>query len=308
MYINERGSNMRKILITGSRGQLGRAVNACLTNCSDIKYELYNTGTNEAIDENLGKIHYLDITNNESVEKMILLNRPDVVINCAAHTAVDLCEKDRENAYRINVDGPKNIAVSCEKIGAKMVHISTDYIFDGKSLVPYTEEMIPNPINYYGKTKFESEQIVMKHSSKSYIIRTGWMFGEGNNFVKTMLRLSEENDYIKVVYDQNGTPTSAKEVARLILYLINTEQYGIYHGTCEGSTNWYDYAVDIFKLANKNVNVIPIKSEDYISAAKRPAKSVLENRRLKEQTTFIFANWYDELKEYMNSLKISENK
>lgn len=303
MYLNERGSNMRKILITGSRGQLGRAVNSCLTSCKDAKYELYNTGTREAVDEKLGNIHYLDITNNESVEKMILLYRPDVVINCAAHTAVDLCETDRENAYKINVDGPKNIAVSCEKIGAKMVHISTDYVFDGKSSLPYTEEMIPNPINYYGKTKYDSEQVVMKYSPKSYIIRTGWMYGEGKNFIKTIISLSENNKEISVVNDQFGTPTSAREVARLICYLIGTEQYGIYHGTCEGSTSWYDYAVEILKLANRNVNVKPIKSSKYNSAAKRPAYSVLENKRLKEQTAFNFANWYDELVDYINLLQ-----
>lgn len=292
---------MKKILVTGSKGQLGRALNRCLINFSEIKYGLYNTDIKETVDEYLGKIHYLDITNNESVEQLILLNQPDVVINCAAHTAVDLCETDRESAHKINVEGPRNIAVACERIGAKMVHISTDYVFDGKSATPYTEEMIGNPLSYYGKTKYESEYVVMQHSSKSYIIRTGWMYGDGNNFVKTMLRLSEGNKEINVVCDQYGTPTSAKEVARLIRYLIETDKYGIYHGTCEGSTNWYEYATEIFKLSNKTVIVNPIKTSEYKSAAKRPLYSVLENKRLKEETNFTFAYWHDELKEYIGS-------
>lgn len=293
---------MKKILITGSKGQLGRALNRYMESFSDIKYNLHNTDIEEIVDKYLGRIHCLDITNNESVEKMILLNRPDVVVNCAAHTSVDLCETDRENAYKINVDGPRNIAIACEKIGAKMVHISTDYIFDGKSSTPYTEEMTGNPLSYYGKTKYESEHVVMQHSSKSYIIRTGWMYGEGNNFVKTMLRLSESNKEINVVCDQYGTPTSARQVAKLICYLIETEQYGIYHGTCEGSTNWYDYATEIFKLSNKTAKVNPIKTSEYKSAAKRPLYSVLENKRLKQETNFTFANWHDELKEYIGSI------
>lgn len=294
---------MKKILIAGSKGQLGRALNRCVENLSYIKYNSYNTDINGVVDKYLGRIHCLDITNKESVEKIILLNRPDVVVNCAAHTAVDLCETDRENAYKINVEGPKNIAIACEKIGAKMVHISTDYIFDGKSTVPYTEEMAGNPISYYGKTKYESEHVVLQHSSKSYIIRTGWMYGEGNNFVNTMLRISENDKEINVVYDQYGTPTSAREVARLICYLIDTEEYGIYHGTCEGSTNWYDYATEIFRLSNKMVKVNPIKTSEYKSAAKRPLYSVLENKRLKQETDFTFANWHDELEEYIWSMQ-----
>lgn len=293
---------MKKILITGSKGQLGRALNKYLESDTNFKYDIFNTDIKETVDCILGKVHSLDITNNEHVEKIVLTYKPDVVINCAAHTAVDLCETDQINAYKINVEGPQNLAIACDKIGAKIVQISTDYIFDGESTTPYTEEMEGNPLSFYAKTKYKSESAVMQYCSRSYVIRTGWMYGEGNNFVRTMLKLSEKNNDIKVVCDQVGTPTSAREVARLIFYLIETEQYGIYHGTCEGSTSWYDYAVEIFKLTNKDVNVKPIKSSDYISAAKRPAYSVLENKRLKEQTNFVFADWHSELVNYIKSL------
>lgn len=291
---------MKKVLITGSMGQLGRALNKSLLKSNN--YEIYNTDVNEVNDVFLGKVYSLNITDIEAVEKTFNIFSPDVVVNCAAHTAVDLCETDQVNAYKINVEGPKNLAMFSDKMGAKMVQISTDYIFDGFATTPYTEEMKGNPQSIYATTKYESEKIVMKYCSKSYIIRTGWMYGEGNNFIRTMLNLSEKNKEIKVVEDQYGTPTSASEVARLIVYLIETENYGLYHGTCEGSTSWYEYAVEIFKLANKNVLVKPVKSYEYASIAKRPKYSVLENKRLKEETNFQFTSWSDELNVYIESL------
>lgn len=291
---------MKKILITGAMGQLGRALNKLLVNSND--YEIYNTDTKKDVDVSLGKVYSLDITDFEAARKIINDFGPNVIINCAAHTAVDLCETDKDNAYIINVEGPKNLAIISEKLNAKMVQISTDYIFDGNSTIPYTEEIIGNPQSFYAKTKYEAEKEVMQYCSRSYIIRTGWMYGEGNNFIKTMLKLSQEKKEISVVSDQTGTPTSAREVARLILFLIETEKYGIFHGTCEGSTNWYEYAVEIFKLAKKDILVKPIKSKIYPSAAKRPAFSVLENKRLKSETDFIFSHWYDELKNYMSSM------
>lgn len=293
---------MKKILVTGAMGQLGRALNKLLKNNND--YMIYNTDTKKVSDASLGNVYSLDITNYETANEIIKDFNPDVIINCAAHTAVDLCETDKDNAYKINVEGPKNLAIISEKLNAKMVQISTDYIFDGSAAIPYTEEIKGNPQSVYAKTKYEAEKVVMQYCTRSYIIRTGWMYGEGNNFIKTMLKLSEEKKEISVVEDQIGTPTSAKEVARLIIFLIETDKYGIFHGTCEGSTSWYQYAVEIFKLANKDIIVRPIKSSDYHSAAKRPTFSVLENKRLKNETEFRFSNWYDELKVFMKSMNI----
>ncbi len=288
---------MNKILITGAMGQLGRALNKALLEHNN--YQVYNTDVDENTDEFLGEVHNLDITNFEMVEKTLNLFMPDVIINCAAHTAVDLCETDKVNAYKINVEGPKNLAIAADRICSKLVQISTDYVFDGLTTIPYTEEMKVNPQSVYGLTKYEGEKVVMQYCSKSFIVRTAWMYGEGKNFLKTMLRLSENNKEIKVIDDQIGTPTSAKEVARLILFLIETDKYGIYHGTCEGSTSWYKFACEIFNLAQKETIVKPIKSSEYHVVAKRPAYSVLENKRLKDETNFLFTDWQEELNNYM---------
>lgn len=287
---------MAKILITGSQGQLGRAiVNELETN---EKYNIIKTDLVHSCDD-IGQIVELDITDKTMVEKVILNYKPDIIINCAAHTAVDLCETDKENAYRINVEGPINLAIVAEKISAKLVHISTDYVFDGTSTIPYTEDMQPNPQSYYAYTKYQSEIYVRKYCSKSFIIRTAWMYGEGKNFVRTMLKLAENNKQIKVVNDQYGTPTSAKEVAKMIVYLMDTDKYGLYHGTCEGSTNWYGFAKEIFRLSKLDVEVIPISSAAYPSVAKRPAYAVLENKKLKEETDYRFSDWHEAIAEYL---------
>ena len=296
---------MAKILITGAMGQLGRALNKILLETEN--YEIYNTDIKKNTDEFIGDINSLDITDSKMVEKTFNEFKPDVIVNCAAYTAVDLCETDQANAYRINVEGPKNLAIAAQNINCKIVQISTDYVFDGMATTPYTEEMQGNPQSIYGLTKYEAEEIVMQFCSKSFIIRTAWMYGDGKNFVKTMLRLSECNNEIKVVDDQFGTPTSAKEVARLIAYLIETDAFGIYHGTCQGSTNWYEFATEIFKLSQRKIFVKPIKSSEFPVAAKRPTYSVLENKRLTDETDFIFADWHEELSHYIISLDLQND-
>lgn len=285
---------MKKILITGANGQLGRELNHLLRDKTEV--ELLNTEVISMREENIVAMDITDLNQTRDVIKRFM---PDVIINCAAHTAVDLCESDEENAYRINAIGPKNLSIIAKEISATLVQVSTDYVFDGSSTIPYTEESVTNPQSVYGKTKLAGENFVVDICDKYFIIRTAWLYGEGKNFVKTMLRLSESQDEVLVVCDQFGTPTSAKELAKMIVYLINTNAYGIYHGTCEGSTNWADFAKEIFHFAKKDTRVIPITTKEYPTKAHRPAYSVLENKRLKELGGFSMKNWMDALIEYM---------
>lgn len=277
---------MKRVLITGCNGQLGRALNQLL---AGQNIEIINTD-----------VDTLDICSKEQVFHLVRDKKPDTVINCAAHTAVDKCETDRENARRINALGPENLALAAKEVDARMVQVSTDYVFDGSGREPYVESDIPCPQSVYGSTKLAGEQAVIKAMDKYYIVRTAWLYGEGNNFVRTMLRLAEERDTITVVNDQFGSPTSALELGRMLLHILDTEDYGIYHGTCEGFTSWYGFAVEIFRLAGKKVNVVPVTTEEYPAAiAKRPAYSVLENQKLNSQGTYRMKDWKDALAEYM---------
>ena len=225
--------------------------------------------------------------------------QPDIIINCASMTAVDLCESEQDKAYRLNALGAKYLALAAQRNEAKLLHISTDYVFDGKASHPYNEEDMPNPISVYGKTKLAGEEFVRQCCLRHFIIRTSWMYGEGKNFVRTMLSLVERSNKIRVVADQVGTPTSASELAGVITYLMETEAYGIYHASCEGFTSWYEFALNIFKEAGINVEVEPITTAEYPTAAKRPAYSVLDNKVLRERHGLIIADWQDALHAYM---------
>ncbi|ROR28428.1 dTDP-4-dehydrorhamnose reductase [Mobilisporobacter senegalensis] len=289
---------MKKILITGANGQLGRELNRLFADHKqDI--ELLNT---EVVSIEEKNIVAMDITDFHQTRDVIINFMPDIIINCAAHTAVDVCESDKENAYRINAVGPKNLSLAAKEISAVLVQVSTDYVFDGNSTKPYTEESGTNPQSVYGETKLEGEKFVGEICEKYFIIRTAWLYGEGKNFVKTMLRLSESQEEVRVVSDQFGTPTSAKELSKMIIYLMNTNAYGIYHGTCEGSTSWADFAKEIYEQAKKTTRVIPITTKEYPTPAKRPAYSVLENKRLKELGGFTMKDWKDALTEYMEEV------
>ncbi len=278
---------MKKVLITGCNGQLGRALNELLRD-SDV--EIINTDVSE-----------LDICDLEQVRRLLAEKRPDTIMNCAAHTAVDKCETDVENAQKINGLGPKNLATAAKEIDAQMVQVSTDYVFSGDADIPYTEEDAPCPQSVYGSTKLEGEQAVASILERYYIVRTAWLYGDGNNFVKTMLRLAETRDEITVVNDQYGSPTSALELARMILHIVDSGEYGIYHGTCEGIASWYEFACKIFSLAGVNINVVPVTTEEYpASVAKRPAYSVLENKKLNSQGSYRMKQWEDALEEYMD--------
>lgn len=276
---------MKTYLITGCNGQLGHALNELLEGNKDIVVK--NTDVAD-----------LDICSPDAVHKMVADVKPDVIINCAAHTAVDRCETDKDNAYNINANGPKNLAAAAEKNGASIVQVSTDYVFDGDSEKPYYEEDAVNPQSVYGTTKLAGEEEVAKATDRYYIVRTAWLYGEGKNFVRTMLNLAKTNSRITVVNDQFGSPTSALELARAILYILEKEEYGVYHATCEGVTSWYDFACRIFKEAGVEVEVAPVSSEEYKAAAKRPKYSVLEDAHLK-RIGYTMKNWEEALVEYL---------
>lgn len=285
---------MGRIMMTGALGQLGLALNRLLT--EQGSNELYRTDAVEAAD---GSVKILDITDEAAVHTYISDIKPDIIINCAAFTAVDLCESMQDKAYLINSLGPKYLAMAAEKTGAKLIHISTDYVYDGQATTPYTENNETNPISTYGKTKLAGDLFVQEFCKKSFILRTAWVYGEGKNFVKTMLRLSENGNPIRVVSDQFGTPTSALELARVILFLMETESYGIYHATCEGSANWYEFAVTIFEEAGKEVTVEPILTSEYPTPAMRPMYSILDNKALRERHGYYMKDWKDAFREYM---------
>ncbi len=282
---------MKKILVTGCNGQLGRAVN-------QVYAPEITEGTVEIINTDVSN---LDITSINDVVRVVKECRPDVIINCAAHTNVNKCESDWDNAYKINAVGPRNLSVAAKKTGAKLIHVSTDYVFDGESDRPYTEFDATKPCGAYGRTKLEGEKFVKQFADRFFIVRTAWLYGDGNNFVKTMLKLSETNEEVKVVADQFGTPTSALELARLIHYIEPTQNYGVFHGTCEGSCSWADFATEIFRLAGKNTRVKYITTAEYPTPAKRPAYSVLDNYMLRLTTDYVMADWKKALAEYMSS-------
>lgn len=286
---------MKRIMITGASGQLGRALYRCLVN--NNQYKLFLSRSSQA-DE---YISALNIAEQAAVDAYVDECKPDIIINCAAMTAVDLCESEQDKAYRINALGPKYLALAAERNGAKLIHLSTDFVFDGKASQPYTEEDTPNPISIYGKTKQAGDEFVQQLCKKHFIVRNAWMYGEGRNFVKTMLSLAETNRKIRVVADQFGTPTSALEVAKVIIYLMETEAYGIYHATNEGFTSWYEFAVIIFKEAGIKAEVEPILTSEYPTPAKRPAYSVLDNKALRERHGYIMTDWKLALHDYMVS-------
>lgn len=289
---------MKKILVTGCNGQLGRAIRAEYVS---ENVEFINTD----VIEQEGVIA-LDISDIEAVLTLVRKTRPDVIINCAAHTNVDACEKEWDAAYRINAIGPRNLSIAATEVDAKMIHVSTDYVFEGNGTSPYTEFDAPNPVSAYGKTKLEGENFVKAFSKKYFIFRTAWLYGDGKNFVKTMLRLAETHDEVSVVCDQQGSPTSAVELARAIHHFEGTENYGVFHATCEGDTNWADFTEAIFARAGKTVKVNHVTSEQYAqmnpASANRPAYSILDNYMMRLTSDYRMADWESALDEYMKNI------
>ncbi|AOZ97476.1 dTDP-4-dehydrorhamnose reductase [Butyrivibrio hungatei] len=288
---------METIIVTGCNGQLGRAINKELNG----KYELVNTDVFQG-----EGITPLDITNVDAVVELARKVKPSAIINCAAYTAVDKQESDVDLSYKINAIGPRNLAIASTEVGAKLVHVSTDYVFEGNGTRPYVEFDKTNPVSVYGKTKLAGEEFVKQFAKESFIIRTAWLYGDGKNFVKTMLSLSEKYDEVSVVKDQLGTPTSTTELAKAIHYLLPTQNYGTFHGTCEGDTNWADFTEEIFRIAGKKTKVNHVTTQEYVAknpqSAPRPAYSILENYMFKLTSDFMFADWHDAIEQYLKEL------
>lgn len=217
---------------------------------------------------------------------------------------MDKCEEEQDKAYLINAIGPKNLSEAANQVGAVIVHLSSDYVFDGAKNRPYVEGDKYNPQSIYGKTKLEGEEFVRKIAEKYYIVRTAWLYGDGHNFVNTMLKLAQTRESVKVVEDQYGTPTSVEEVVKVIDLLTASEKYGTYHATCEGKCNWCQFTRKIYQLCGMTTQVIPVSTEEYGATAKRPAYSVLENRMLKENFDYSMADWEDALKKYITEKKL----
>lgn len=279
------GKESMKVLITGSRGQLGT--------------ELTKQYSEKNVELILTDVAELDITNTKEVYDFVHEHKPDVIINCAAHTAVDKCETDVDNAYKINAIGPRNLSSSAYSIGAEIVQISTDYVFDGEGTKPITEFHSTNPQTVYGESKLQGEILTAKFNPKHYILRTAWLYGEGNNFVRTMLKLSETNSSIKVVNDQFGSPTSTVDLAKVIIKLVEEKNYGLFHATCKGECSWYDLTKEIFRIKGISTEVIPCSTEEFPRPAKRPKYSVLRNYMLELTTGDIMRDWKEALEEYL---------
>lgn len=281
-----------KILITGAGGQLGRELARQLTQADEEYLALTKAD--------------LDITDEAGVEKCIGHYRPDMVINCAAYTHVDGCEEHQKKAIHVNGLAPGRLSAAAERHGAGIVHISTDYVFSGKGerdedgrLRPYIETDRPDPVSVYGMSKLLGEQEVMKHNPRHFVIRTAWLYGSDGHFLNTILRKMNQADQISVIHDQTGTPTSVVDLSNAILSLIGSEQYGLYHGVCEGSCSWFDFAVEIARHCPCRSRIVPCSCDDYPFHAKRPRYSVLENRRLTLETNIRFGFWRDALRQYL---------
>ncbi|MFE3977183.1 MULTISPECIES: dTDP-4-dehydrorhamnose reductase [unclassified Peribacillus] len=278
-----------KVLVTGFSGQLG--------------YDVVKEGNSRGLEMYGTSSRILDITNKQSVSQYITELKPNVIIHCAAFTAVDKAEDDKDSCYDVNVNGTKYLAEAAKLIGAKFVYISTDYVFDGQGNEPFTENDIPKPVSYYGFTKYEGENIVQSILENWFIVRISWVFGvNGNNFIKTMLRLSDTMEELKIVGDQFGSPTYTFDLSRLLLDMIQTDSYGIYHASNEEFCTWAEFAQEIFKLANKNVKVNSITTEEYPTRAVRPKNSRMSKQKLIDNGFFTLPTWKDALGRYLAEL------
>lgn len=302
-----------KVFVTGVAGQLGHDVMNELAKRgyegvgSDLAPEY--TGVQDGSAVTAMPYVALDITDKEAVERVICDVNPDVVVHCAAWTAVDLAEDDDkvEKVRAINAGGTENIALVCKKLDAKMVYLSTDYVFDGQGTEPWDPDCKDyNPISVYGSTKLEGELAVANNLDKYFIVRIAWVFGvNGKNFIKTMLSLSEKYDTIRVVNDQIGTPTYTLDLARLLVDMIETEKYGYYHATNEGGyISWYDFTCEIFRQAGKDTKVIPVTTEEYgLSKAARPFNSRLDKSKLVKNGFTPLPTWQDALSRYLKEIQ-----
>lgn len=279
-----------KVLVTGFAGQLGH----------DVAAELADRGISCVAADKAD----FDLTNCESVKGFVRACNPDVIIHCAAYTAVDKAEEDSATCYNVNINGTRYICDAASENQAKIIYISTDYVFDGDKSEPYEVDDITSPQSVYGTTKLQGEHVVRNSTAKHFIVRTAWVFGaNGNNFVKTMLRLGAERDTLNVVCDQYGSPTYTKDLARLLCDMALSDKYGTYHATNEGFCSWADFACEIMHKAGLNARIVPIPSSDYPAKAKRPMNSRLSKQNLIENGFTPLPNWQDALSRYLEEIQ-----
>ena len=284
---------MINVLVTGANGQLGHCIKDLEGQYPDLKL-IYTD------------YHDLDITNFEATKAFFKKYIPiQYCINCAAYTAVDKAEEDKEKAYSINALGPKHLASACKENNTTLIHISTDFVFDGNKKEPYLETDTPNPLSVYGASKLQGEVEIQNILKEHFIIRTSWLYSEhGHNFMKTMLKLGETRKELRVVNDQIGTPTYAGDLAKVVLNVIATKknEYGLYHYSNEDEVSWYGFAKAIFELSGKNVKVNPVTTKEYPTPAKRPMYSVLDIKKIKQQIELFNEGWKIRLKSVLNNL------
>lgn len=278
-----------KILITGSNGMLGHDLIEVLKDDHELVLTTSKT---------------LDITDKDRTIEFIRQSEPDIIINSAAYTDVDGCEENRDLAYAVNGEGVRNLALGCKEVDCPLVHVSTDYVFDGTARSPIAEDGEIGPISVYGKSKLKGEEAILEILDKYFIVRTAWLYGiNGKNFPKTMLELSESHSEITVVYDEVGTPTYTPDLAYGISQLIETDFYGIYHLTNSGSCSWCEFARYIFKIAGRDVNVIPVTASEFSRPAPRPSYSVLKNEKWIENGFEPLRDYKEAIKEYIELIK-----
>lgn len=277
------------VLVTGVKGQLG----------FDVVNELKKRGhTAVGVD-----IEEMDITEEESVNRVIKEASPDAVIHCAAYTAVDAAEENVELCRRVNALGTEYIARVCKELDIKMMYLSTDYVFNGQGTRPWEPDDEREPLNVYGQTKYEGELAIEKYLTKYFTIRIAWVFGvNGKNFIKTMLNLGKSHDTVSVVNDQIGSPTYTYDLARLMVDMVETERYGRYHATNEGLCSWYEFACEIFKQAGMDVTVLPVSSDQFPSKAVRPKNSRMKKDKLAENGFTPLPSWQDALSRYLKAI------
>jgi len=278
-----------RIVVTGAGGQLGQEL-------QHLRYEdVEIVGLDRAL---------MDITDERNCMDTIERLRPNAIIHAAAYTAVDRAESDPDNAWLVNVEGTRNVARAAEAIGASFCYVSTDYVFNGKGIRPYSEQDPTDPQSVYGKTKLEGERLAAQLCSRTFIVRTSWVYGRyGNNFVHTMLQLANQRDELSVVNDQTGSPTYTYDLARFLLELVQTDKFGTYHATNGGQCTWYEFAKAIFEEAGiEHVNVQPCTTEQFPRPASRPRYSVLGNQVLRQAGFQPLRHWRDALHEYISSM------
>ena len=276
---------MQKIWVCGSRGQIGQAVNDVV---DKLEFEMLDTDMDD-----------LDVTDTDEVLRFGEMNRPDIIINCSGMTDIEACEENPSMAYKVNALGARNLAIVASKMQAKMVQLSTDDVFDGKSTAPYTEFDVTNPVTVYGKSKLAGENYVTEFTSKHFIVRSTWVYGKGSNFITNFLQRAKEGGEIAVASDQFGSPTSANELARFLLHLVHTSEYGTYHATNRGICSRYAFAEEILKMTGKQVTLQPVPTVMDELSKVRPAYAVLDNFIMSMVPVYDFPQWQDSLREYL---------